>query len=284
MRPDRRFHTQASRLLLLTTAAALVLSASSRTTRHAAAIDQEKQEKEVKNPVANDPQAIKRGQNLFALSCGYCHGLDAHGGGRGPDLTSGRWTHGESDAALLQTITKGVPGTDMPSCNCPEEEAWELIAFLRSLSTNTATAVAGDREAGERIFFGAGGCAACHLVNGRGSRFGPDLSRIGAARSVRHLTESLRNPDKEIPDGYQAVVAVTKDGQRIAGVRKNEDTFSLQLMDQREQYHLFLKKDLREVIHQPKSLMPKYDERALGQKELEDLLAYLVSLRGQPKQ
>jgi hypothetical protein len=75
-------------------------------------------------------------------------------------------------------------------------------------------------------------------------------------------------------------VAVTKEGKRITGVRKNEDTFSLQLLDQKEQFHLFLKKDLKEVIHERKSLMPKYDQRALSEKDLQDLLAYLDSLRG----
>lgn len=238
------------------------------------------QEKEAKNPLTGNTKAVGEGRGLFLLSCAYCHGIDARGGGRGPDLASGDWTHGETDADLLRTVTKGIPGTDMPSCNCEEEEAWKLIAYVRSLSTDTRTAVAGDRVAGEKIFFGQGACNACHVVGGKGGRFGPDLSRVGAARPTHHLIESIRDPGKDIPAGYETVTAVLQDGKRITGVRKNEDTFSLQLMDQAEQYHLLLKKELKEVIHDPQSLMPAYGEQTINQKDMQNLIAYLESLRG----
>jgi len=168
----------------------------------------------------------------------------------------------------------------MPSCGCPEDEAWQLVTFLRSLSARTAAPVSGDLANGERIFFGSSACAGCHVVNGRGGRFGPDLSRIGASRSSRSLIESIREPSKVIADGYETVIAVSKDGKRIAGVRKNEDTFTLQLMDEGEKYHLLQKRDLREVLYDRKSLMPAYDERSLSEKDLRDLVAFLDSLRG----
>lgn len=241
------------------------------------------QDKPQSNPYAGDAQAIAKGRDLFLLSCAYCHGVDARGAGRGPDLTTGRWLHGEKDAEMFHTVSIGVPGTDMPACGCAEEDAWKLVSFVRSLSSNTgARVVAGDRAAGEKIFQEQA-CAACHVVNNRGGRFGPDLSRIGAARSTRNLSESIREPDKVIIPGYEGVTVVTKNGARIAGVRKNEDTFSVQLMDQAEKYHLYLKRDLREVEHEKRSLMPVYPAGALGEKDLQDLLAYLDSLRGQQK-
>ena len=242
------------------------------------------QEKEVKNPFAGNAKIIKEGRGLFLLSCAYCHGIDARGGGRGPDLvTRETWTHGDTDADLLRTVTKGVAGTDMPSCNCAEEEAWKMISYIRSLSTKSSAPVAGDRAAGEKIFFGRGSCNACHIVDGKGGLFGPDLSRVGAARPIQYIIDSIREPSTDIPSGYETVTALTKDGRRITGVRKNEDTFTLQLFDQGEQHHLFLKKDLKEVIYEPKSLMPAYSEQRLSQKDLQDLLAYLDSLRGKQR-
>jgi cytochrome c oxidase cbb3-type subunit III len=238
------------------------------------------EQKEPKNPVAGDARAIAQGQRQFVLSCSYCHGVDARGGGRGPDLTSGRWLHGDTDGAIYRTITHGVPGTEMPACGCPEDEAWRLVSFLRSLSARTAAPVTGDLANGEKIFFGSSACTSCHVVKGRGGRFGPDLSRIGASRSVRSLIESIRDPGKVIAEGYETVVAVDRDGKRTAGVRKNEDTFTLQLMDQGEKYHLLQKRDLREVLYDRKSLMPAYDERSLSEKDLRDLVAFLDSLRG----
>ena len=67
-------------------------------------------EREIKNPLAGDPEAIRQGRVIFRFACIFCHGLGASGGTRGPDLTRGRWTHGSSDAAIFQNIDEGVPG------------------------------------------------------------------------------------------------------------------------------------------------------------------------------
>jgi cytochrome c oxidase cbb3-type subunit III len=182
----------------------------------------------------------------------------------------------------------------MPANPFEDSEIWALVAYLRSVSARTKTPVAGDIAQGERFFFGKGACAQCHMVKGRGGRLGPDLTRVGAARSVTYLTESIREPDKDlslamsdpnnhygIPAEYDTVTAVTQEGERVIGVAKNEDAFSLQLLDQNEKLHLFLKKDLQEVIHERRSLMPAYTESRLSSQELQNLLAYLTSLRGE---
>lgn len=252
------------------------------------------EEQEVKNLLAGKPEAIKEGQSLFRTACGLCHGVDGRGGTRGPDLTSGRWTHGSSDAAIFRAITKGVPGTQMPPNDLTEEETWMILAYLRSQEASSRQAVAGSRERGEKIFFGEGFCAQCHMVNGIGGRLGPDLTRIGAARPISYLVEAIREPNKRLAEGigepgrdyldffrlYETVSVVTRQGRRIAGVLKNEDNFSIQVMDQQEQLHLLLKKNLEEIIHERKSLMPAYDEQRLNAEQLQDLLAYLDSLRG----
>jgi cytochrome c oxidase cbb3-type subunit 3 len=246
------------------------------------------------NPLAGDPLAIKEGASLFRADCSPCHGLNARGGGRGPDLTSGLWIHGASDAAIFQTINQGVAGTAMPANTFEDSETWALVAYLRSVSSRTHGPVAGDRTKGEQIFFVKGQCARCHMVKGRGGRLGPDLTRVGAARSVAYLTESIREPDKElslgmtdpnnhyvIPMEYETVTVRTRDGGSIIGVAKNEDAFSIQLLGQDEELHLFLKKSLREVVHERRSLMPAYSEQMLGMGELQDLLSYLTNLRGE---
>jgi putative heme-binding domain-containing protein len=154
--------------------------------------------------------------------------------------------------------------------------------------------VAGDRAKGEQIFFVKSGCVQCHMVKGRGGRLGPELTRVGAGRSVAYLTESIREPDKElslgmtdpnnhyvIPMEYETVTVTTRDGRRIIGVAKNEDAFSIQVLGQDDELHLFLKKDLSEVNHERRSLMPAYTEQMISREELQDLLSYLTSLREQ---
>ena len=142
---------------------------------------------------------------MFRTFCATCHGVDARGGTRGPDLTSGRWVHGDTDVAIFNTITHGVPGTDMPPAVLEAEEIWSIVVYLRSLGAAAAPPVPGDRAAGERLFFGEAACSRCHMVGGRGGRLGPDLSRIGAARAPAVLTESIRMPSAHLAAGYATV-------------------------------------------------------------------------------
>jgi cytochrome c oxidase cbb3-type subunit 3 len=252
------------------------------------------QEKPPSNPVAGDSSAIKEGASLFRSNCSPCHGLNARGGGRGPDLTSGRWTHGSSDADIFRTISQGVPGTQMSANGFEDSETWAIIAYLRSLAPSTRTKMSGDPAKGEKLFTGATGCSTCHMVNGRGGLLGPDLSRVGASRSIAYLTESIREPDKELSDGmldpnnhyglplvYDTVTVVLKNGDKLTGIAKNEDTFSIQLLDTNQQLRLFQKRDLKEVLHEHKSLMPAYSEQMIDPVALQDLLAYLENLRGE---
>jgi cytochrome c oxidase cbb3-type subunit III len=252
------------------------------------------QDKTVTNPVAGNAAAIQEGNSLFRANCSPCHGLNAQGGGRGPDLTAGRWLHGSSDAEIFATISRGVPGTEMPASGFEDSETWAILAYIRSLSPDNHAVVEGDRAKGEKIFSKSAGCSACHMVRGRGGLLGPDLSRVGEARSVPYMIDAIREPSKELRAGmldpnnhyglplvYDTVTVVTGGGQKVVGVAKNEDTFSIQLLDTQQQLHFFQKKDLKAVTHERKSLMPAYSEQMLKPAELQDLIAYLESLRGE---
>ena len=238
--------------------------------------------------------AIKEGASLFRANCSPCHGLSARGGGRGPDLTSGRWIHGSTDAAIFRTITLGVPGTEMPANGFEDSEVWAIIAYLRSLAPPHRVIVSGDPANGKKIFFGSAGCSSCHMVRGSGGLLGPDLSRVAAARSVAYLIDSIRQPDKDLSAGmldpnnhyglplvYDTVTVVTAGGERITGVARNEDTFSVQLLATDQSLRFFLKEDVKEVIHEHKSLMPPYSEAGLSAPQLQDLISYLETLRGE---
>ncbi|MGH9746657.1 MAG: c-type cytochrome [Candidatus Acidiferrales bacterium] len=246
---------------------------------------------DTKNPLADNLKAIQEGASQFRADCALCHGLHATGGSRGPDLTRGVWNHGGSDAEIFRTITEGVPGTLMPANILSEAETWEIIAYLRTLAPKQPEAVPGDLKAGEKIFRGDGNCSLCHMVAGQGGRLGPDLSRVGAARSPKYLMEKLRNPNssvavglmepgKEWPLEYGAVTVITRGGEKITGVIRNEDAYSIQLMDISENLHTYMKAELLEVKHLDASVMPAYTEDMLDKAQLRDMVAYLTSLRG----
>jgi len=242
----------------------------------------------MRNPLTGDPKAITQGAVLFRQECVFCHGVSARGGMRGPDLTTGSWTHGGSDGELAATISGGVPGTAMPPNKVTDEEIWQIVAYLRSVQQPPAPAV-GDARRGEGLFFGTTRCASCHIVNGRGGRLGPELSTVGSSRSRAYIAESIREPGKAITENrgfggdatlkYDTVTAVTADGATIVGVPMNEDTFTIQLMDTAERVHSLQKKALKSLRHEDRSLMPAYEANRLSAADLDDLVAYLQTLR-----
>jgi len=222
---------------------------------------------------------LEQGKALFRSNCAFCHGLDGRGG-RGPNLVSAPRTHGESDEAVKNVIRKGVPGSTMPAFSTLEpDELDALVLFVHVLHTGasgTETA-AGDPADGRKVYESSG-CPSCHRIGLKGSAFGPDLTRIGASRSLEYLKQSITDPSADIPPEYAGVAVVTKNGQRIAGVRINEDTFTIQIRDQSQQFRNFEKSELQSETEMKQSLMPPYK---LPQQKLENLLAYLASLKGE---
>jgi PQQ-dependent dehydrogenase (methanol/ethanol family) len=219
-----------------------------------------------------------RGAALFQLRCSDCHGVDAKGV-HGPDLTV-LFANGATDSRVFDTIRRGVPGTEMPSSNVPDDEIRAIVAYLRAFVAAPAPAVRGDAANGQRIF--SASCARCHRADGQGGALGPDLSRIGASRSRDLLAREIRDASAAITPGYQPVTIVTKDGQRVRGARKNEDAYSIQIMDTRERLQGYVKADLREVINDKTSLMPDFKADRLNDSDLSDVLSYLGTLRGAP--
>src|SRR4051794_19959554 len=137
---------------------------------------------------SRDPRTITQGAVLFRQECMFCHGVAARGGMRGPDLTTGSWSHGGSDAEVARTISAGIPGTAMPANQLTEDEIAQIVSYLRTLE-QAVVPTAGEPKRGEALFSGAGRCASCHIVNGRGGLLGPELSTVGSARSRAYLVE-----------------------------------------------------------------------------------------------
>jgi cytochrome c oxidase cbb3-type subunit 3 len=251
-----------------------------------------------KNPFAGDAKAAKVGEFQFRANCAFCHGLGARGGGRGPDLTRAQKRHGNSDADIFRTINEGVPGTAMPpngatqqGVGMTEEEIWQVISYIRSVQVKAPAQPVGNAAHGKELFYGTAGCSMCHMVQGKGGRFGPDLSTTGSARSTDYIVESVRAPSRRLAQGiseamkefsqeYETVTVVTSDGTKYMGVVLNEDHFTLQMMDTRENLRLFEKDKLRSYEKSRESLMTAYDQM-LSDKELQDIIAYLMEVGAQ---
>jgi cytochrome c oxidase cbb3-type subunit 3 len=228
------------------------------------------------NPLGHSELSIKQGQEIYNHNCTVCHGLNGAAGDRGPALGAGRDYTRRKDQAIFDAIQNGIPGTTMPPSGLEPMNIWKVAAYIRSLRATASDAfVPGDVAHGEQIFWGKGGCGQCHMIRGRGGILGPDLSNIGGEQTFEHIRDSLTKAQPQIPRGYQPVEVLTADGQRISGIAKNEDNFSLQLLDSHGRLQLFTRDELREVIYKKQSLMPGDYGKTFTPAELQDLLAFL---------
>jgi cytochrome c oxidase cbb3-type subunit III len=232
-----------------------------------------------KNPFDTDQDAELGRMNFVTnAGCAYCHGNDGTGG-RGANLTNGEYRHGGSDAQLFTTIRNGVPGSEMPPTRGPNQDIWRLVAFVKRLGSQGLNEHApGDAIAGKTVYQGKG-CTGCHTVNDQGGILGPDLTEVGRRRSLRFLEESIVKPDADLPLNYRGIRMITTQGETVTGIRLNEDDYSIQLRDMSGNLRAFLKSEVKEIRHDNPSLMPAYT--TLTKKELDDLVAYLSSLRGE---
>lgn len=236
---------------------------------------------------------IAAGQRLFAAQCTRCHGQDGSGGS-GPNLRVPRLRRAPDDAALVAVIMDGVPGTAMAAAwQLSDPEVVLVAAYVRSLGRLDALAVAGNPARGRAVYDGKGGCAACHILAGKGRGLGPELSEVGAQRGPAYLRQSLVDPGAEFPrrgvpyeptaySAYRLVRATPSSGAPLVGFAVNEDTFTLQLRDASGALHSLRKADLVKIEKEANpTLMPSY-KAVLTEDELQDLVAFLSSLRGEP--
>ncbi|MEZ5366076.1 MAG: c-type cytochrome [Bryobacterales bacterium] len=220
---------------------------------------------------------LEEGKRLYRLNCGVCHGMEGKSG-RGARLAVRDHRHGNADAALFRVIQNGVPGTEMPGLWMDEDSIWRILLFVRTFEVNAGEAcppAPGDAARGAALYRDKA-CQTCHMTGGQGGRLGPDLTHIGLNYSREQLRESLVDPDKNVAMQYRTVIAVAG-GSTVDGVLLNEDAYTVNLLDRGERFRRFDKAKAK--IEKPaKSLMPAYQNLSEGQ--MNDMLAYLCSLRG----
>jgi len=223
---------------------------------------------------------IAHGASLYAARCVTCHGAQGDAIG-GVNLRSGKFRNAITDTDLSRFIRAGSQSAGMPPFALDNTDMAGIIAYIRNMNTfDVATVKGGDVARGRAIFDGKGGCRACHRVGNDGSRVGPDLTDIGSVRSPGSIQRSLLDPTSQMMPINRPVRLVKKDGTVINGRRLNEDTYTVQLIDDRERLQSVLKADVREYTISKTSPMPSF-KGTLTSGELADVLGYLLSLKGQ---
>ena len=243
------------------------------------------------NPFLGKTEAVAEGETLYTRHCTTCHGAGGSGGTSGPAIVSGdRLDIGVSDAQTFNIIKNGVAGTPMSPQPMPESDIWKVVTYLHALrGAAIENPVQGDVAHGEQVFWGKGQCGSCHMMRGKGGLTAPDLSNIAGTRKASSISDALTKQQHRVygsggahlqalpaMDSYLPVYVTTADGTIIEGVLLNEDSYSLQMIGNDNQLHLFDRAALRRVVVEPRSLMPTDYDKRLTPDEFKDLLAFLT--------
>ncbi len=231
------------------------------------------------NSLARDTARVSAGADRFRQLCTGCHGRDGEGGqgeGRGPNLATNWEVRRVKDQELFSFIKNGVKGTAMPAFSLPDEQIWQLAAFVRSLNAPAINLpVQGDVSSGKAIFFGKGECSSCHMVRGQGGYLGPDLSDIGATRRLSELRAVLVSPSLKASSDFRPLLIEDAQGRKLRAVAKHSTPWSVQALDEFGALHFVRGTDIQKLALQDKSWMAADFASRLSAAELTDLIAYL---------
>lgn len=227
------------------------------------------------------PIDVRMGERVFRAQCGRCHGRDGRGNDEtgAPDLTTGQFSRVSSDAGMFDVIRDGIDGTAMIgiSPRASDQSVWQIVSYINSLNLDPEDYdLPGDAGRGEQVYAGAN-CSTCHMVRGEGGRTGPDLSTVGSRLDPDEIATSLSDPDAEVAPRWWTMRINRADGSTIEGLRMNEDTFTVRIMDNDENLWSFMKSEVRSLEQIKTSTMPAAE--GLTASEMDDLVAYLFSLR-----
>ena len=233
-------------------------------------------------PPAKDapPADAQAGKHLFERHCAVCHGIEGKGG-RGPALNRAKLPHAPDDSALQAVIAGGIPPNMPEGWFLTDDDVVNLAAFVRSLSKIPSDPVPGDPVRGAAVY-ARSGCSGCHIRDGAGTGYGPDLTAIADRRSPAFLQKAVSKPASVLPEDFLLVKVITTSGETMEGIRANEDSFTIQIKDPAGRFHSWRKEELKELNkRRGESPMPPF-EGILSAADLQDLVAFLVSQRGKP--
>lgn len=230
---------------------------------------QEESSTRITNPFTTDEDRAA-GAKIYQSQCASCHGLDGKGGQGTPDFTTGQFRRASSDEGLFQIVAKGIPGTTMPAFNLNGNQIWQTLTHIRSFSYKRAAATIQGNPAQGRELFRTHNCARCHEANA------PDLSKIARNRSAAELRRSIEEPNAEVDSAWWRIQITFQSGQTLQGRRLNEDTHSIQILDNQGKLRTAPKSQITSSQILRTSPMPAYRGK-LQPEEWNHLLAYLTS-------
>ena len=139
-----------------------------------------------------------------------------------------------------------------------------------------ASSGGGNPKIGESLFFGQAGCAACHVLFGKGGPIGPDLTSYDRS-DLNAMLLAIVRPSAEIREGYEHNILSTKDGRILSGFKVEENPKVLILRGLDGQDHVVPRNQIADLTPAGRSLMPSGLLDSLTAEEFRHFFAYLSS-------
>ncbi len=206
----------------------------------------------------------------------------------GAELLLERVAAGKASARLLQDKpvvdrlkTSGAVDVDeriaeltrsLPSADAAIRQVIVRVAADHAKATSSI-------DAGRAIF--ATACAGCHRIADVGGKVGPQLDGVGQ-RGAERLLEDILDPNRNVDEAFRTTMVTTNDGRVISGLKLREDGGDLILADTTGKELRIAAADIDEVAVSHLSPMASNMLDQIGEKNLPDLLAYLMQPSARP--
>ena len=200
---------------------------------------------------------------------------------------------GEAVELYLTIATGGGPPSLEVTAGLDGEEAGPIARDRQVLPWAPPVAVAagepspmppelagGDPARGEAVFFAeTSKCAACHRVGDRGERVGPELTDVADRLDAAAIYESINAPSARIAPEYLPYTVADRDGRVYVGVVRAEGPDAIRLVNADAEAAVIPRDQVAEIRPGATSIMPVGLAGALGERDLRDLMAYLLERR-----
>lgn len=237
---------------------------------------------------AVDPAAADRGRHVWATECITCHGAQARGTDRGPNLIrSALVMHDRYGSELGPFLKKGHPTQSGTGASLTDTQVVDLTHFLRqrmhdtlrgSPVFNAKNVLTGDAKAGAEYFNGDGTCSTCHSPTG-------NLAGIGARYEPVDLQQRMlfpiagRGGRGAAPSSTVTVTVTPSTGEALSGVLVQLDDLHVILRDASGAVRVVRRAPrLKVVKSDPLQVHHELLDR-ITDKNMHDLVAYLESLK-----
>ena len=235
-----------------------------------------------------DEEAAARGKTIYTAQCVTCHGPQARGGERGPDLVRSLVVlHDRYGSTIGPFLAKDHPNAK--SMTLTQPQIADLSHFLHQQVGDTLRTgpfnhvlniLVGDPREGKAYFEGPGKCSQCHSTSGDlahiASKYDPAVLQLKVvfpqtAAFGRRSTVNSRKP--------VTATVTTASGESVTGVLEDIDDFNVSLRDDTGQYRSFqrgpgVKIEKHDPYDAHVALLDEYTD-----KDIHDVVAYLETFK-----